>query len=199
MINGKLAVNVPVRSDASMKPDIMTINSFAWHIVKRGSLYGIRLRDFDNPMIDSLTSIPCFETDEQLRVIATFKPYVEPEIQMVPTVIGTQEENRIPGELVFRIRGKKLVLFPFEAENSFFLVFGDLTNGQETYPAGRFLYTSLPDADNHVVIDFNRSYNPPCAFTPYATCPLPIRKNILPIRIEAGEKAVHLYNREPGK
>jgi uncharacterized protein (DUF1684 family) len=111
---------------------------------------------------------------------------------LVPTIIGVDEETLIPGELEFRIRGKKLILYPSQAEDGFFIVFGDQTNGNETYAAGRFLYTAAPDANNRVIIDFNKSYNPPCAFTPYATCPLPLRRNILPIRIEAGEKAVHL-------
>ena len=194
MIDSIPAVNVKIRNDASEKPDIMTLNSFAWYIIKRDNRYGIRLRDYDSPMINRLTTIPCFETNEQMRVMARFRPYEKPEKQLVPTIIGTYEENLIPGELIFRIRGKKLILYPFEAGDGFFLVFGDQTNGQETYPAGRFLYTSTPDAANNVIIDFNKSYNPPCAFTPFATCPLPLRRNILPVRIEAGEKAVHLYS-----
>jgi uncharacterized protein len=192
LVDKMTAVNTKLSNDASTKPDMMMLNSLAWFIIKRGDRYGIRLRDYDNPMIDTLTSIPSFGINERLRITAKFKPYEKPEKQMVPTIIGIDEESIIPGELNFRIKGKKVTLYPFESENGLFIVFGDQTNGDETYPAGRFLYTSSPDAENRVIIDFNKSYNPPCAFTPFATCPLPLSKNILPLRIEAGEKAVHL-------
>jgi uncharacterized protein (DUF1684 family) len=192
LIDGLPAVDKKLKDDASGKPDVMMLNSMAWHIIKREKQYGIRLRDYTSPMIDSLTSIPYFEINEDLRIIAEFRPYGQPEKQLVPTIIGVDEETLIPGELEFRIRGNKLILYPSQAEDGFFIVFGDQTNGNETYAAGRFLYTAAPDANNRVIIDFNKSYNPPCAFTPYATCPLPLRRNILPVRIEAGEKAVHL-------
>ncbi len=192
LIDGLPAICGKLNDDASGRPVIMALDSLAWHIIKREKHYGIRLRDYANPMIDSLISIPCFETNEHLRVMAEFRPYDKPEKQMVPTIIGVDEETLVPGELVFRIGGKKVILYPSQSEDGFFIVFGDQTNGHETYPAGRFLYTDAPDAENRVMIDFNKSYNPPCAFTPYATCPLPLRRNILPVRIEAGEKVVHL-------
>jgi hypothetical protein len=188
------AKNIKLKDDSSEKPDVMTLNSLAWFIIKRGDRYGIRLRDYTNPMIDSLSVIPCFEIKDQWRITADFKPYGVPEKYMVQTIIGTEEENLVPGELTFRIRGKKFMLYPFKSKDGFFIVFGDKTNGNETYPAGRFLYTAGPDDQNRVIIDFNKAYNPPCAFTPYATCPLPLRKNILPVAVEAGEKAVHLFS-----
>jgi uncharacterized protein len=194
LINGIPSAHLKIRSDASGSPDMMTVDSLAWFVIKRNDKYGVRLRDFNNPMIDSLTGIPCFETNDRWRITAAFKPYSKPEKHLVKTIIGTVEENLVPGELHFRVSGKKLTLYPFVAEHGFFLVFGDETNGSETYPAGRFLYTNAPDTNNQVIIDFNKAYNPPCAFTPYATCPLPLRKNILPIAIEAGEKTVHLFN-----
>jgi len=194
LIGGIASAHVKLRNDASGSPDVMMVDSLAWFIIKRGDKYGVRLRDFNNPMIDSLTAIPCFETNDRWRIKAVFKPYSKPEKHQVQTIIGTEEDNIVPGELHFRVGGKKLILYPFVAEKGFFLVFGDATNGSGTYPAGRFLYTDAPDADNHVIIDFNKAYNPPCAFTPYATCPLPLRKNILPVAIEAGEKTVHLFS-----
>lgn len=192
LIDSLPAVDMILKDDASGKPDVMMLNSMAWHIIKREKQYGIRLRDYTSPMIDSLASIPYFDINEDLRIVAEFRPYKQPEKQLVPTVIGVDEETLIPGELEFRIRGKKLILYPSQAEDGFFIVFGDQTNGKETYAAGRFLYTAAPDTNNRVIIDFNKSYNPPCAFTPFATCPLPLRRNILPVQIEAGEKAVHL-------
>jgi|WetSurSiteA1Bulk_404760.scaffolds.fasta_scaffold00373_6 uncharacterized protein len=194
LIDSLPAGNTRLNTDASDKPDVMTLNTLAWHIIKRGDRYGIRLRDYASAMIDSLKEIPCFEISDSWRIRADFKRFEVPEKHMVPTIIGTEEENLVPGMLTFSISGKKMTLYPFLAGDRFFIVFGDLTNGSETYPAGRFLYTDGPDEDNQVIIDFNRAYNPPCAFTPYATCPLPLRANILPARIEAGEKAVHLFS-----
>jgi uncharacterized protein len=194
LIGGIPSAHVKLRNDASGSPDVMMVDSLIWFVIKRGDKYGIRLRDLDSPMIDSLTAITCFETNDRWRIKAVFKPYSKPEKHQVQTIIGTEEENIVPGELHFRAGGKNLILYPFVAEKGFFLVFGDATNGSETYPAGRFLYTDAPDADNNIIIDFNKAYNPPCAFTPYATCPLPLRKNILPVAIEAGEKTVHLFS-----
>jgi hypothetical protein len=194
MINGKLTPYAVLNHDSSGKPDMMMLDSFAWYIIKRGDRLGIRLRDYASDMIDSLTHIPCYSIDAHWRISARFMPYAKPEVHKVSTVVGIDEENTVPGELHFRINGNRHILYPFQTGGGFFIVFGDETNGTETYAAGRFLYTALPDKDNQVIIDFNKSYNPPCAFTPFATCPLPLRKNILPVRIEAGEKAVHLFH-----
>jgi uncharacterized protein (DUF1684 family) len=110
----------------------------------------------------------------------------------VPTVIEDfYEYYDVPGELVFKWKGKKQTLLPFKSRSGFFLIVGDATNGTDTYGAGRFLYAG-PPKDGKVIIDFNRAYNPPCAFSPFATCPIPPLENILEISIEAGEKAVHL-------
>jgi len=169
---------------------MLTLYPFAWNIIRRGSYFGIRLRDYENPAVNGLDTIPHFETDSHYRIVARFRPYIIPEKIKVQTIIGTEEESIIPGELHFRVSGKKLVLYPFSEGESLFLVFGDLSNGEETYPAGRFLYTEAPDNHNRVILDFNKAYNPPCAFSPYATCPLPIRKNVLPVIVPAGEKTV---------
>ena len=190
-INDIIAGNLKLRDDATGKPDIMTVDSFAWHIIKRGTQYGIRLRDYNSALANELDSVPCFNPNLKWMVTAEYKPFAKPEIQKVQTVIGVEAEIRIPGELIFRINGKKMRLLPVETEDGLSVIFGDLTNGYETYPAGRYLDTSKPDSSNHVVIDFNKAYNPPCAYTPYATCQLPHRDNILPVKIESGEKAVH--------
>jgi uncharacterized protein (DUF1684 family) len=176
--------------DQGGNPTIMTTGSFAWHIIKRGNRYAIRLRDYESPLSDSLKSLDYFHTSTDWVVLAKYRPFKAPKKLMVPTAIGTEEENMVPGELIFRINGRKMTLMPFASSNGFFIVFGDHTSGVETYPSGRFLYTEDPDKNNHVIIDFNKAYNPPCAFTPYATCPLPPRRNLLSVRIEAGEKYV---------
>jgi uncharacterized protein (DUF1684 family) len=91
-----------------------------------------------------------------------------------------------PGSVAFTLNGRECRLDPVTEEASLFLIFKDLTSGKETYPAGRFLNTEMPK-NGEVILDFNKAYNPPCAFTPFATCPLPPKQNHLPIRIEAGE------------
>jgi uncharacterized protein len=192
LIEGVPVSNMRLADDASGKPTQMKLYPYVWNIIKRGSRYGIRLRDLKSPLADSLRTIPHFETDEEYRIEAKYIPYDKPEKYMVQTVIGTEEENLVPGELHFRLAGKERVLYPFLEDKRLFLVFGDQSNGDETYPAGRFLYMEAPDEDNRVIVDFNKAYNPPCAFTPFATCPLPVRKNIIPVSIMAGEKVIHL-------
>jgi len=192
LIDSMPASHVKLVDDMSGKSTRMTTDRYAWNIIKRGNRFGVRLRDYESPLLDSLKSIPCFETNVQYRVVAEFKPFHVPEKQVVHTVIGMDMENTIPGVLIFRLNGKKHKLYPTASDGDWSLVFGDLTNGEETYDAGRYLGIDAPDEDNHVIIDFNKAYNPPCAFTPYATCELPHRSNILPLRVEAGEKAVHI-------
>jgi uncharacterized protein (DUF1684 family) len=95
-----------------------------------------------------------------------------------------------PGALVFEKDGKAYRLEPMSQEgDELFVVFGDATSGHETYGGGRFVYVGMPGPDGKTVIDFNKAYNPPCVFTEFATCPLPHRDNVLPFRVEAGEKS----------
>ncbi len=108
----------------------------------------------------------------------------------VPTVMGTVEPMPSPGTLVFQLDGKEYRLDPALEGNQLFVIFADETNRTDTYGAGRFLYADVPEKDGKVVLDFNRAYNPPCAFSKYATCPLPPKQNRLKVRIEAGEKRV---------
>ncbi len=103
------------------------------------------------------------------------------------------EQYTAKGKLAFRVNGKKQSLVPFTEGNSLFIIFADGTSAFETYGPGRFLQAPAPDSTGMVTIDFNKAYNPPCAFTPFATCPLPPRENILEVKIEAGEKDPHLY------
>ncbi len=194
LVDSLPASHVKLIDDMTGKPTRMILGRYAWSIIKRGDRFGLRLRDYESTMRDSLDHVPSFETDEKYRVDAEFEPFSVPEKQVVHTVIGMDAENIIPGVLIFRMNGKKYKLFPTAEESGLSIVFGDMTNGEETYDGGRFLDIPAPDANNKVIIDFNKAYNPPCAFTPYATCQLPHRRNILAVRIEAGEKAVHLWH-----
>jgi uncharacterized protein len=181
-----------LNSDLSGNPTLMESGSLAWFIIKREERYGIRLRDFNHPRIAKLEHIPCFEPSSDWRIEADFIPYDSIRNIELATATGGTEISKCPGELVFRKGLKKYTLLPFSEGNEFFIIFADKTNGIETYGNGRFMYTAIPDSTNKVILDFNKAYNPPCAFSPFATCPMPPWENILDLKIDAGEKEVHL-------
>jgi len=159
-------------------------------VIKRAAKFAVRMWDANAETRTSFHGIDRYPVSEKWKITARWVAYKTPKKTMVETVIpGFQEEYLIPGVAIFRIGGKEYRLEP-ALENpgaDFFFIFGDKTNGKETYGAGRFLYTS-PAQDGKVIIDFNKAYNPPCAFTPFATCPLPLAANKPKVRIEAGEK-----------
>ena len=165
----------------------------AWYIIKRGDQYGIRLRDLKHPRIEKLDHIPAYPINFEYVVEAKLLPFEKPKTFSVATPVeGLTESYSCPGELHFKILDEELVLYPFTSGEGYFLIISDETTGMETYGAGRFMY-ALPDSTGRIILDFNKAYNPPCAFSPYATCPMPPRENSLPVAIEAGEKSVHLH------
>jgi len=164
----------------------------AWYIVERGDRYGIRLRDHKHPRINQLNHIPAYPIQPDYVVEATLEPFDSPRTMTVATPLeGYTESYEVPGILKFRLNGKNLELHPFTSGQGYFLVIADETTANETYGAGRFMYT-MPDSTGRILLDFNKAYNPPCAFSPFATCPMPPRENILDVAIEAGEKTVHM-------
>jgi uncharacterized protein (DUF1684 family) len=122
----------------------------------------------------------------EYRVTAKFVPYNPPKSIPVPNIIGGTFPETCPGYAEFALRGEKLRLEPVLSDGRLFYIFRDQTSGRKTYGAGRFLYSDMAK-DGTVTLDFNLAYTPPCAFTPYATCPLPPKQNRLPVAIEAGE------------
>ncbi|MFZ1292042.1 MAG: DUF1684 domain-containing protein [Melioribacteraceae bacterium] len=186
--NGKKIDKIEMQIDLSGNPTILEIDSFRWFIIKRDEKFGIRLRDLNSDLVKNFEGIERFPIDENWKVKAKFLPYDKPKEVQIPTILGTIEKDYSPGKLVFKIDNKEFSAEPTSAGKDLFLVFADLTSGEETYGAGRFLYIEKPDSNNNVIIDFNKSYNPPCAFTKFATCPLPTDENKLRVRITAGEK-----------
>lgn len=165
----------------------------AWYIIKRGERYGIRLRDHKHPRLDELDHIPSYPIQTSYVVEARLEPFDTPKTMTVATPVeGFTESYECPGILKFKIKGKELNLHPFATGSGYFLVIADETSAIDTYGAGRFMYAS-PDSTGRIILDFNKAYNPPCAFSPFATCPMPPRENFLPAAIEAGEKSVHLF------
>ena len=179
----------PVRSDASGQPDMLRLGSLRLLVIKRGEKLGIRVKDSEADARRDFHAIPMYPASAKWRIEARFEPATEARSIAVPTVLGTVEQMSSPGSVLFSVGGKEYRLDPVvePGENSLFFIFGDQTNRTETYGAGRFLYTEMP-VNGRVVLDFNRAVNPPCAFSPYATCPLPPRQNKLALRVEAGEK-----------
>ena len=153
---------------------------------RSGERYAIRLRDQESRIRREFAGLRWFPVDEKYRVTAEFSPYAEPRHVLVPNILGDTETYTSPGSVVFTLDGQQFRMVPLWEGRELFFIFRDLTTGQETYPAARFLYAEAP-ADGKVVLDFNKAYNPPCAFNPYTTCPLPPPENRLRVRIEAGE------------
>ncbi len=179
-----------LRPDTSGTPDVLTLGSLSLYVIERQGRVGIRIKDKNAAARAGFGGLAWFPVRESYRVVARFEPYDPPRAIEIPNILGQVERLQSPGAYVFTLGGRELRLDPvFEEPGAaeLFVIFRDGTSGNETYGAGRFLYTDLPK-DGRVTIDFNKAYSPPCAFTAYATCPLPPKQNRLDVRIEAGEK-----------
>jgi uncharacterized protein (DUF1684 family) len=181
--------SLDLKTDQEENPTVLQHGSLKWFIIDRNGELAIRLRDLESPLLDKLDSIPAFSVKQGWKIKAEFKPFKEKKTIEVPNVLGNTYEENVPGILKFTLDGKEYELYPLGSRESMFVIFGDETNAEETYGGGRFLSVEGPNEKNITYIDFNKAYNPPCAFTPYATCPLPPKENILPVKINAGEKA----------
>ena len=176
--------------DSSGTPLYIIHGDLAWYIMKRHKSLAIRLRDYKNPAIEALDHIPSYPIDPDYLVEATLHPFDESRTLTVNTPFQdyTQDYN-CRGELHFKIKGQRLKLLPFTSGEGYFIIISDETSALETYGGGRFMY-AYPDSSGRIILDFNKAYNPPCAVTPFAACPMPPPENRLPINIEAGEKTI---------
>ena len=187
-VNGIKVKEALLQNDLSPNTSIMSLGFYKWNIIRREGKFGIRLRDLNSPLVKSFPGIETYPADISWKIEATYVKFPQPRKIIIPTIMGTAEENTVNGNLTFTKDGNRYSLIPIVENGSFFLIFADETNGEETYGAGRFLYASLPDPNGKVILDFNKAYNPPCAFTKYATCPLPPKDNSLHLKVTAGEK-----------
>ena len=183
---------IKLKSDAKGDPTVLKHGSLKWYVIKREDQYGIRLRDLESPLLDQLTEIPAFPVDKEWKIRAKFKPHEGKKMMEVPNVLGGTYQEATPGLLSFKYNNETYTLYPMGSRESLFVVFGDDTNAEQTYGGGRFLVVEEPNENNITYLDFNKAYNPPCAFTPYATCPLPPKENVLPFKVKAGEKVPDL-------
>ena len=187
LLNGKPASSpITVKPDTSGEPDRITLNHLSMIVIRRGARYGIRLWDNHSPARANFPGTRWFPIKETYRVTAQFTSYPQPKMIPILNILGDTEPNPSPGFATFELEGKPCRLEPVLEGDQLFFMFKDATSGKQTYPAGRFLYTALP-VNGKVVLDFNQSHNPPCAFTPYATCPLPPKQNHLSVALKAGE------------
>lgn len=168
----------------------LQFGSLKWVIIKRSDAYGVRLRDLEASEVTNFTGVDQFPVDLKWRIVADFVPYTPTKEIPITNVIGQTTPNPSPGYLEFQVNGEsfKIDAIASEDDEELFLIFADETSGGETYGGGRYMYVSRPDKSGKVILDFNKAYNPPCVYTPHATCPLPPRQNMLPVAIEAGHK-----------
>ena len=167
---------------------IMSGASFTWTIIKREDKIGVRFRNLKSVNVSSFKGIAHFPINEKFKIKAFLQPPIETYL-MISNVLGQQVASKNAGKLQFTYQGKPYSLdVIYEGEEQLFITFGDATSGATTYSAGRFIYINKPDAKGNTFIDFNQAFNPPCAFTKFATCPLPPPQNRLPFAITAGEK-----------
>ena len=167
---------------------IMSGASFTWTIIKREDKIGVRFRNLKSDNVSSFKGIAHFPINEKFKIKAFLQPPIETYL-MISNVLGQQVASKNAGKLQFTYQGKPYSLDVIdEGEEQLFITFGDATSGATTYGAGRFVYIGKPDAKGNTFIDFNQAFNPPCAFTKFATCPLPPPQNRLPFAITAGEK-----------
>jgi len=188
--DGRRVQSLDLASDEAGKPTVVRHGTLSFYLIRRGEKLGVRVKDTASAARKSFHGIESYPVRSAWRLDARFEPYPLKKSIAIPNILGTVSQEPSPGAVVFRIGSREYRLDAVEeqGEEDLFLIFGDRTNGATTYGAGRFLYAPRPGKDGRTVVDFNKAYNPPCAFTPFATCPLPPPQNRLPVRIEAGEK-----------
>jgi uncharacterized protein len=201
-MNGGAARSGPVRTDAALAPDVFSLGTVSWQVIERGARVGVRVRDSASPARRTFAGSTWYAIDPAYRVVARFTPRVGATEVVVPDAAGGQQKLKSPGTLTFTLRGEVQHLDPAldgDDPDDQMIVFRDATSAHTSYGAGRFV-RALRQKDGTFVVDFNRAYAPPCAFTPFATCPLPPPQNRMRIAVEAGDKsgADHADAKPPG-
>jgi len=197
-IAGKPFGEAKLDPDTSATVTKVEMGSLVFHVIIRGEKVGIRVRDRESAAARDFKGMMFFSLDLNYRVTANWVPSDGHKTVAIPTAIGDVSEEPSPGSVQFKLNGTDLTLTALggDPKTGLFFVFNDATAKNDTYPGGRFLDTGAVE-DGKVVLDFNRAYNPPCAVTPYATCPLAPKENRLTVAIPAGEKfdrAAHAHH-----
>jgi uncharacterized protein (DUF1684 family) len=189
---------IDLRDDRNREVDELVVGNVRLVVHVSGDKRSIRVRDPNGPLAKGFKGFTWFPIQEQYRVVGRLVRDPQPQQLKVLNTYSDVDEYTSEGVLEFSLQGQKLRLRPFTTRpKRFYIVFKDASSGKETYDAARFLYADLLD-DGTTVLDFNQAYNPPCAFNPYTTCPIPLRENNLPVKILAGEKAYPVKVPLPG-
>lgn len=183
---------IVLKDDTTKEADHLYLGGVSLVVHPSGKARGIRVRDPDGPLARDFRGYSWFPIDPQYRVTGRMIRDREPQRFKVVNTYGDADEYTSEGVVEFRLRGETLRLRPFTTRpGRLYFVFRDASSGEETYETARFLYSDLRE-DGTTVLDFNMAYNPPCAFNPYTTCPIPLPENRLQVKILAGEKAYPL-------
>jgi len=198
LVDGQPAKEQALLADDAEKPSKLTIGTITIIVIHRDDRYALRVKDLQAATRSGFHGLRWYEPNANYRVHAHWIPYNPPKELDIPTVLGTTTHMPAPGVAEFTVDGKVLRLEPVLEDpksTDLFFIMRDATSKTTTYGAGRFLYTEFPDhglsQPGEIWLDFNRLFNPPCAFTAYATCPLPPPQNRLSVPIPAGEQRYH--------
>ena len=189
--NGERVNSLELRNDTQRGVTVLELGSLRWFIIKRGEKYGVRLRDLDSELLKTFQGVETFPINSDWKFEAKLETYNPPKKVEVPNVLDMVDTAVVSAALTFEKDGVVYKLDPLDEGKQYFIIFADETSDSETYGAGRFLSVDKADSTGKIYIDFNKAYNPPCAFTKFATCPLPPKQNHLKLKITAGEKAFH--------
>jgi len=194
MANGKpLAGAIDLKDDAGPNTDELTVGDVRMSVHVSGEHRSLRVRDPKGPLATGFLGFKWFPIDAKYRVTGHFVKDAQPRALKVLNTFGDIDEYKTEGVIEFKLLGKALHVRPFTTRpNRFYIVFKDASSGHETYEAARFLYSDLKP-DGTTVLDFNEAYNPPCAFNPHTTSPIPLKENRLAVKILAGEKAYPVH------
>ena len=192
VVDGQSVMATQLCPHEGQRKDV-TVGDLTMWVHNSGERLAIRLRDTNSQIRKNFTGLKWFPVDERYRVRGRFIRHDEPITVSLPNILGDIEQFTSHGSIVLTLNGEQMTMLPVASESGerLWFIFRDLTSGSETYPAARFLYADLPDDDGWTTVDFNQAYNPPCAFNPHTTCPLPPEPNRLGVRVEAGEKNYH--------
>ena len=189
-INGNPVLKQVLEPDTNRSPDIVSVGEIKFNVIKRGDRIGIRMKHTNSPNRVNFPGRNWWLIDQAFRVEAGIIPYTPKKMVQIPDVLGDVKETAMDCKLNFKLHRQTFELDAFALPSGqIYILFHDQSCGKGSYPSGRFLVTEYPE-DDKVIIDFNKAHNPPCAFTPFATCPLPPSQNYLSISIQVGERFV---------
>ena len=188
-VDGQLMLAANLRDDTHGKPTMLTVGTVSLYVIDRDGKKALRVKDSEAESRTHFLGLDYFPIDPSWRIEAQWVAFDKPKEVPIRNILGSVSPAMMLGKAVFTRDGRTYELFPIQEdpEEPLFFIISDQTSGDTTYAAARFLYAALP-VDGKVILDFNKAQNPPCAFTPFATCPLPPKENQLPLAVTAGEK-----------